>query len=81
MPFALRTVAVLAVGAIATLYLLNPTFGVFELIPDNTPLIGNLDEAAAAALLLACLRYLGLDLTQAFGRRTVNQDKPDAERD
>ena len=40
------------------LYILNPTFGVFELIPDNLPLIGNLDEATAGALLLSSLKYL-----------------------
>lgn len=33
------------------IYLLNPGAGVFELIPDNLPLIGNFDEAAAVALL------------------------------
>lgn len=32
-------------------YLLNFTMGVFEL-PDNLPLIGNLDELGASALLL-----------------------------
>jgi hypothetical protein len=44
------------------LYLLNPSFGLFELIPDTTPLIGNLDEAAATALLIFGLRYLGAGL-------------------
>jgi len=29
-------------------YLLNPTWGLLELIPDNLPLIGNIDEGAAA---------------------------------
>jgi len=33
-------------------YILNPGAGVFELIPDNAPIFGNLDEAAAVALLL-----------------------------
>lgn len=32
-------------------YLLNPTFGIFELLPDNLPWIGNLDEGAAALAL------------------------------
>ena len=31
--------------------MLNPTMGVFELIPDNLPVIGNLDEGAAAILI------------------------------
>ena len=39
-------------------YILNPTAGLFELAPDNAPLVGNLDEAAAAALLIFGLRYL-----------------------
>ncbi len=33
---------------IGVVYLLNPTAGVVELIPDNLPLVGNIDEAAAA---------------------------------
>src|SRR5262245_8899570 len=32
------------------IYLLNPGWGVFELVPDYLPGIGNLDEAGAAAL-------------------------------
>jgi hypothetical protein len=54
----------LAVGgaALSALFLLNLSMGVFFEIPDNLPIVGNLDEAAAAAVLLACLRYLGYDL-------------------
>lgn len=33
-------------------YLLNPGLGVFELIPDNLPVFGNLDEGAAMVLFL-----------------------------
>ena len=49
-------------------YLLNLTFGV-DILPDNLPFIGNLDEATATALLLGSLRYFGLDLTTLFKRR------------
>ena len=35
---------------IGFIYLLNPTFGILEIIPDNMPLVGNLDEGAAAIL-------------------------------
>ncbi len=38
-------------GVVGIVYLLNPTMGVFELIPDNLPVIGNLDEGAAALLI------------------------------
>lgn len=55
-------------GALSAAYLLNPTMGVFELIPDNIPVIGNLDEAAAAALLISCLAYFGVDIGNIFGK-------------
>ena len=32
---------------VAVVYLLNPAAGILELIPDNIPIIGNLDEVAA----------------------------------
>ena len=40
------------------LYVVNPTAGLIELIPDNIPLFGNLDEAAATTLLVLGLQYL-----------------------
>lgn len=43
---------------LAGLYLLNPTAGFIELLPDQLPIVGNLDEAAMTALLLGCLRGL-----------------------
>jgi hypothetical protein len=52
----LRKCVIAAGMVLCTLYLLNPTFGFFELIPDNLPVIGNLDEGAAAALLLHLFR-------------------------
>lgn len=58
----MKKIGVFLVGLLALIYLLNPTAGIFELIPDNLPIIGNLDEAGAVALLLMCLRYFGYDL-------------------
>jgi uncharacterized membrane protein YkvA (DUF1232 family) len=46
-----RIGAVLGV-IVSAIYLINPTAGVLELIPDIAPFIGNLDEAGATALLL-----------------------------
>ena len=40
---------------IGAVYILNPTFGAFELIPDNLPIIGNMDEGVAVMLILAGL--------------------------
>lgn len=44
----------IAFGAIAlgVVYLINPTAGVLELIPDALPFVGNLDEATATALVI-----------------------------
>jgi uncharacterized membrane protein YkvA (DUF1232 family) len=36
----------------SVVYIINPTAGFLEFIPDNLPLIGNLDEAGATALLI-----------------------------
>ncbi|MCX6704777.1 MAG: DUF1232 domain-containing protein [Candidatus Woesebacteria bacterium] len=58
---------VVAIGILSGLYLLNPGFGVFELIPDNAPFIGNLDEATAAFLVLSALAYFGDDIRDVFG--------------
>ena len=51
------------------MYLLNIGAGFIELIPDNIPLVGNLDEAGAAALLIMCLSYFGIDLTNIFKKK------------
>ncbi len=68
----MKKILVLAVGLLATLYILNPTAGVFEILPDNLPLVGNLDEAAAVALLLMCLQYFGIDLPNLFRRGSAD---------
>jgi uncharacterized membrane protein YkvA (DUF1232 family) len=60
-------------GFIALIYLLNPTFGMFELIPDNLPIVGNLDEAAATAIVLYALRYFGFDLLRVVNNLDRNR--------
>jgi uncharacterized membrane protein YkvA (DUF1232 family) len=39
-------------------YIMNPGAGVFELLPDALPIVGNLDEAGMTALFLACMRAM-----------------------
>ena len=58
---------VAGIGILAGLYLLNPGFGVFELIPDNVPFIGNLDEVTATFLVLSALAHFGYDIRDVFG--------------
>ncbi len=48
---------IILLGVIAFIYLINPTAGVFEFIPDNIPIIGNIDEGLATYILLSCIQY------------------------
>jgi len=64
----MKKLGIFLLGIFCLLYILNPTAGIFEIIPDNLPVIGNLDEAAAVATLLMCLSYFGLDLPNIFRR-------------
>ncbi len=36
---------------VGIVYILNPTAGLLELIPDNLPIVGNLDEGVAMLLI------------------------------
>ncbi len=71
----LTSVVVGAVGLFSAIFLLNPGFGAILEIPDNIPVIGNLDEAAAAALLISCLAYFGVDLGGLFGRKSKKKEE------
>lgn len=64
----LKSIGIIILGLLSVLYILNPGAGIFELIPDNIPLIGNLDEATAVMVLLACLRYFNIDVGNIFKR-------------
>lgn len=66
---ALKEVVIIVVAIIATIYLINPTFGYIELIPDNFPIIGNLDEAGAVTILISTLGYYGIDMSKLYGRK------------
>ena len=59
---------------ISTIYLLNFTLGIWEL-PDNLPIVGHLDEFAAAALLIASLRYFDIDLTAFMKGKPQKESK------
>lgn len=63
-----KSLIIIIMGVFSALYILNPGAGVFELIPDNIPVIGNLDEATAVMVLLACLRYFNIDIANFFKR-------------
>lgn len=67
----MKRLLVALAGIVSLLYMLNPTMGLFELLPDNIPFIGNIDEATATMLLLGAMRYFGWDLTNLFLRKTA----------
>ena len=60
----------LLLSGLGLLYLVYPSAGLLELIPDILPVVGNLDEAAATGLLLYGLRRMGIDL---LARKRVNE--------
>lgn len=62
----IKGLIVFCIMLVSIFYLANIGVGFIEVIPDNIPFIGNLDEAGATALLLMCLRYFGIDLTKIF---------------
>ena len=60
-------------GLVSLIYLLNPTAGFVELIPDNVPVIGNLDEFSASLILLHSIRHLfGIDVLDFMQQRVYN---------
>ncbi len=71
----IKNVLVAVAGLLSLVYLVNPGAGVFELIPDNIPIVGNLDEAVAVAIILAAFRYYGIDLTAFLGRGVRGRSK------
>lgn len=77
----MKKIVVFCLGVLAALYILNPTAGLFEIIPDNLPFVGNLDEAAAVALLLMCLKYFGIDLPDIFRRGQRKETTIEIDRD
>lgn len=66
----LKTIFIVIGGILGVLYLLNPTAGIFEILPDNLPIVGNLDEGAAVVLILAALRVFGWDITNWTGKKS-----------
>ncbi len=68
------------VGAMAVLYLINPTAGFFEFIPDNIPLLGNLDEAVAVVLIISVLQHFGIKVPDFFKDKFTSDKNPSQEK-
>lgn len=70
-----------ATVAAGTVYMINPTAGIFEVLPDNLPVVGNLDEAAVVFIIFAALRYLGMQLPEFIEKWARVPQLPSGERD
>lgn len=57
------------VAVVSAFYLMNPTGGQREFLPDTMRYWGNLDELVAGILLLSALRYFGVDVCRFFARK------------
>jgi hypothetical protein len=44
------TWVIYTLAVLGVIYLLNPTMGIFEFLPDNLPIVGNIDEGVAMLL-------------------------------
>ena len=74
-----QDLTVIGVAFFAIFYLINPTAGFIELIPDNIPLIGNLDEAGAVFILIAAFKYFRFEMPNIFKKEeksTSENSKP-----
>lgn len=69
--------ALIAAG-LSALYLTNIGAGVVELIPDNIPVAGNLDEFIASLILIRSLAYVGVGPAswRASRARKLNELEP-----
>ncbi len=59
---------VYTLAVVGIIYILNPTSGFIEVIPDNIPLIGNMDEGVAVMLILA-------GIVEALEGRKIHKSK------
>jgi len=63
-----KDLIVAGLAVLAGIYLMNPTLGFFEFLPDALPGVGNLDEATATLIIVNAFRYFGFDITGLFRR-------------
>ncbi|QQR98541.1 MAG: DUF1232 domain-containing protein [Sphingobacteriales bacterium] len=64
-----KDITVIGAAILAIIYIINPTAGFVEFIPDNFPIIGNLDEAGAVLIIVSAFRYFGVELADLFNSK------------
>ena len=69
-----------AASLVGFVYILNPGMGVFELIPDNIPGIGNLDEGLAFLMVYyGIMEFFAPHIRKQFKNEANDEDVVDAE--
>jgi len=62
-------------GLVGGVYILNPTLGIFELIPDALPIVGNLDEGVAVMMILTGIVEALEGRKQKRAQKLANNDQ------
>lgn len=73
----MKTIFVSILAVLSIIYLLNPTAGIIELIPDNIPFIGNVDEGLASFILFSSIEYFRGKQLGLFGQRKTRKSSFD----
>jgi uncharacterized membrane protein YkvA (DUF1232 family) len=72
----MKRILIILSGLLALIYILNPTAGFFEFIPDNIPGVGNLDEGMAAYIIISVISYLTGKEFGLFGAQKKEEEAP-----
>ena len=70
-----KDILMIVLGFLSIVYLINPDAGIIEFIPDNIPLLGNIDETVAVTFLLGVLNYFGFDVRNLFNKRFFTREE------
>lgn len=73
----MKRILIILSGLLALVYILNPTAGFFEFIPDNIPGVGNLDEGMAAYIIISVISYLTGKDFGLFGAKKKEEEQPE----
>lgn len=65
----MKNLIIIILMFLSIIYLVNPTLGLIEILPDNIPFVGNIDEGLASYILLSCIEYLSGRSVGLFKRK------------
>lgn len=68
----MKSFGIFILALLSLIYLINPTAGILEFIPDNIPFIGNVDEGLASYILFSSIEYFRGRKIGFFGPRQTS---------